>query len=104
MASSSGKSLTELQRLVSRALLDRESAFYLTGGAALAGYHLGHRETSDLDLFTLDPAAFERARHVLAEVADVLAAKMEIVQDTPGFVRAVLTTDRGALVVDLVRE
>ena len=48
--------LTELQELVLRAFFERERSFYLTGGAALAGYHLRHRETTDLDLFTLDAA------------------------------------------------
>jgi hypothetical protein len=104
MDSSPANSLTELQRLVLHAFFDREASFYLTGGAALAGYHLGHRETSDLDLFTLDPAAFERARFVLADVADSLGAQLQVLQDAPGFLRVALTKDASALVVDVVRE
>jgi predicted nucleotidyltransferase component of viral defense system len=96
--------LSELQRLVLDAFFAREASFYLTGGAALAGYHLGHRDTTDLDLFTLDERAFERARHVLRDVATALTAKLEIVQDAPGFVRGVITRNDEALVVDLVRE
>jgi predicted nucleotidyltransferase component of viral defense system len=106
MDSSRGSKLTELQRLVLRSFFEREHSFYLTGGAALAGYHLGHRETDDLDLFTLDPSAFERARHVLADVASSIGAKLEIVQNAPGYVRATLAASQtaDALVVDLVRE
>lgn len=105
MASSqaSSYSLSELQRDVLRAFFARENRFYLTGGAALAGYHLHHRETTDLDLFTPDAAAFERARHVLADVAESIGARLEVVQDAPGFVRAVITK-QSALVVDLVRD
>ena len=36
------------------AFFEHESRFFLTGGAALAGFHLHHRETKDLDLFTTD--------------------------------------------------
>lgn len=49
--------LTRLQVEVLAAFFEREQRFYLTGGAALAGYHLGHRETHALDLFTLTPGA-----------------------------------------------
>src|SRR5687767_3419782 len=58
--------LTPLQKAVLRAFFARERGFHLTGGAALAGYYLGHRRTDDLDLFALDDAPFERGRHVLA--------------------------------------
>jgi len=39
--------LTKLQTEVLGAFFSREQRFYLTGGGALAGYHLGHRETHD---------------------------------------------------------
>lgn len=105
MASSLDSSpLTELQRKVLRAFFEREHAFYLTRGAALAGFHLRHRQTNDLDLFTPDDSAFERARHVLAEVATAVGATVQIRQDAPGFTRAVLTTPTEAVVVDFVRE
>jgi len=55
--------LTELQILVLEGFFARERAFFLTGGAALVGFHLGHRTTKDLDLFTHDAEAFERGVH-----------------------------------------
>ena len=94
--------LAPLQREVLQAFHRVEKGFFLTGGAALAGYHLHHRTTSDLDLFTVDPAAFERGQHTLAEVAAALGAKIETRQDAPGFRRAILSRGDDAVVVDLV--
>ncbi len=36
-----------------RAFFAREQVFFLSGGGALAGFHLRHRMTNDLDFFTL---------------------------------------------------
>jgi hypothetical protein len=100
----SSSKLTQLQRDVLEAFFAREQGFFLTGGAALAGYHLGHRETLDLDLFTTDPEAFERSRHVLADLASALGAQLVVRQDAPGFRRIVLMRGEEGLVVDLVIE
>jgi hypothetical protein len=94
--------LTALQRAVLAAFFAREREFFLSGGAALVGYHLGHRETLDLDLFTTRPEAFERGRFVLAEVAAALGATLEVRQDAPGFRRVVLDRSGEAVVVDTV--
>jgi len=104
MASSPASTLTPFQREALRAFFERERGFFVTGGAALAGFHLGHRRTDDLDLFTTDDSAFERGRHVLADVAASLGGTLEIRQDTPRFVRTVLTRGSDAVVVDLVRD
>jgi hypothetical protein len=53
MASSPDSPLTPLQKDVLAAFFSSERGFFLTGGAALAGYWLRHRPTGDLDLFTL---------------------------------------------------
>jgi len=100
----SASRLTGLQQAVLRAFFERERGFFLTGGAALAGYHLGHRVTDDLDLFTLADDAFERARHVVGALAAELGATLEVVQDAPGFRRVVLRRADEGLVVDLVRD
>lgn len=102
MASSPRDCLSRLQREVLHEFCAREPAFYLTGGGALAGFHLGHRTTDDLDLFTEDPAAFERARYVLEAVADAVGARLETRQDAPLFRRCVLSRPGEGLVVDLV--
>jgi hypothetical protein len=103
MASSSSK-LTALQREVLDAFFQRERGFFLTGGAALAGFHLGHRATDDLDLFTLQHEAFERGRFVLADVASAVGCELAIRQDAPGFKRVVLARGDQGLVVDLVKD
>ena len=49
--------LTPLQRTVLDAVFAEEAfaqSFYLTGGTALAAFHLFHRYSDDLDLFTND--------------------------------------------------
>lgn len=46
-----------------------EPAFTLTGGGALAGVHLGHRTTRDLDLFW-------RERAKLDDLADRVSERL----------------------------
>ena len=102
MASSVDK-LTPLQREVIEAFFDREAGFRLTGGAALAGFHLGHRSSDDIDLFTSDGDAFERGPFVLREVARVVGAETEVRLHAPSFARyAVRRGESEAVVVDLV--
>jgi hypothetical protein len=60
--------LGELQQRFLQSFFAKENRFFLTGGAALAGFHLGHRETHDLDLFTLMDA-MEEGSAAVAEVA-----------------------------------
>lgn len=100
----SGSRLTLLQKAITDAFFARESSFFLTGGGALAGYYLGHRETDDLDLFTTEESAFERGRHALGAAAAAVGASLEIKQSAPGFVRALLQRGDEQLMVDLVHD
>ena len=93
--------LTAFQREVLEATFSREQGLFLTGGAALV-YHLGHRTTDDLDLFTADRDAFERSRHVIASVAEDLGATVVVRQDAPGFRRYAITRGDDVVVVDAV--
>jgi hypothetical protein len=95
--------LGKLQLDFLEAFFSRESRFFLTGGAALAGFHLGHRSTLDLDLFTLEDAIEEGARTV-AEMAREMGATLESVRTSPDFRRQILTRGSEAIVIDLVRE
>jgi len=104
MASSLVSTLTPLQVETLHAFFEREAAFFLTGGAALAGFYLAHRATDDLDLFTVDDEAFRRGRSILADVATAVGGTVEIRQDTPRFVRSVITRNDTAVIVDLVRD
>ncbi|HMU33746.1 MAG TPA: nucleotidyl transferase AbiEii/AbiGii toxin family protein [Pyrinomonadaceae bacterium] len=81
----------------------RENSFYLSGGAALVGFYFGHRETHDLDLFTLSNDV-EKGFRLVNAVAEVLGAKVESVQTSPDFRRLLVKQGADAIVVDLIRE
>jgi Nucleotidyl transferase AbiEii toxin, Type IV TA system len=96
--------LTAFQHEVLDAFFERERGFFLTGGAALAGFHLGHRTTEDLDLFTLQRPAFERGLAVLADVAAAVGAVLEVKKDKLGSKRGALRRREDEVVVDLVHD
>jgi len=96
--------LTPLQRHILELLADFAPPWTLTGGAALAGFHLGHRATRDLDLFwrgldDLSAIADEVERILQADDLDVAH-----LHSAPAFRR--LRVDDGAevVVIDLVAE
>ena len=95
--------LSQLQEDVLRAFFQREDRFFLSGGGALAGFHLAHRETHDLDLFTLEDA-LDRGISALGDAARNLGATIEAIQTAPDFRRVLVRRASEAIVVDLVRE
>src|SRR5262245_11097085 len=97
------RQLSALQQDFLRSFFQREDRFFLTGGAALVGFHLGHRETHDLDLFTLEDVMPEGMAAV-AEVARELGGTLEPLQTAPAFRRVLLRRGAEAIVIDLVRE
>jgi predicted nucleotidyltransferase component of viral defense system len=101
MASSVRSKLGEFQTAVLEAFFRRESRFFLTGGAALAGFHLGHRTTEDLDLFTTSEV-LEDGELALNAVARELGATVEGLRTAPDFRRRLLRRGSEGLVVDLV--
>lgn len=103
MASSPDR-LTPLQRDLLLAFFERERGFFLTGGAALAGFYLHHRETTDLDFFTHDGEAFERGAFALRAAVDALGGAVSVKQDAPGFKRYLVTRGDDSVLVDTVWE
>ncbi len=95
--------LNNLQNDFLREFFGREHRFYLTGGAALVGFYLGHRETNDLDLFTLENE-IENGFAIVKDVARTLSASVEAIQTAPDFRRLLVKRGDEAVVVDLVRE
>jgi hypothetical protein len=75
------------------AFFRRETRFFLTGGTALVGFHLGHRETNDIALFTLEDALTEGISAV-AEVARELGGNGRSDSDIPGFPACPIATWR----------
>ena len=95
--------LSALQQEILRAFFGREDRFFLTGGAVLSGFYLGHRETHDLDLFTLSDALDDGVA-LVAEIAREIGATFESIQTAPDFRRLLLRRGSEAVVVDLVRD
>jgi predicted nucleotidyltransferase component of viral defense system len=95
--------LNSFQRQVLSSFFKKENRFFLTGGAALAGFYLGHRRTKDLDLFATDDHLEEGAASLRA-VAEELGATLETVRTSPDFRRYLLRRGEEALVIDLVRD
>jgi hypothetical protein len=95
--------LTPLQMDFLAAFFRRERRFFLTGGAALAGFHLGHRETHDLDLFTVQDILDEGTSEISA-VARELGAAVESIQTAPDFRRFLLQRAGEGILIDLVRD
>jgi hypothetical protein len=93
--------LSRLQEDVLHAFFRRESRFFLTGGAALSGYHLGHRGTEDLDLFTTSPV-LDEGEAALREAAHELGATVEAIQTSPTFRRRLVRRGEETVIVDLV--
>lgn len=95
--------LSNLQETVLHAFFRRTRSFFLTGGAALAAYHLGHRTTNDLDLFTSSPD-LDVGVSALRSVAEELGASLEALRTSPDFRRFLLSLGGEGVVVDLVRD
>jgi len=98
-----GNALNNLQKDFLREFFKRENRFFLSGGAALVGFYFGHRETHDLDLFTLENE-IENGFRLVNETAKELNASVESIQTSPDFRRLLIRRDTEAIVVDLVRE
>ncbi|MGH7264742.1 MAG: nucleotidyl transferase AbiEii/AbiGii toxin family protein [Candidatus Rokuibacteriota bacterium] len=96
--------LTTLQRRFLEAFVARSSAFFLTGGAVLAGWVLGHRPTADLDLFTTDDGAMSDGDRLVRGAAAEVDATVEIVRSEPDFRRYLVRAVDEGLIVDLVRD
>lgn len=83
---------------------DRLARWTLTGGGALAGVHLGHRETRDLDLFWRDRAELGT---LLAETLSVLRTAgldAQVLRTSPAFSEVRVSDGASTCIVDLVAE
>jgi predicted nucleotidyltransferase len=99
----SNQQLNNLQIDFLNAFFARENSFFLSGGAALVGFYFGHRQTHDLDLFTLEND-IETGFLLAKEVARELNATVESIQTAPDFRRLLVKCDESSIVVDLIHE
>jgi hypothetical protein len=100
-------SLTPLQAsfLASFFATDVGQMFFLTGGTALAAYHLHHRLSVDLDLFTLDDLALREATALIPKVASDLGCRIGRARETEHFRQFLLEPEAApSLQIDLMRD
>lgn len=94
--------LSPLQRDVLEAFFARAQGFFLTGGAALAGFYLRHRETEDLDLFAPPDVEIGTGVQALIEAASAIGADAKIMRESGDFKRFAVCRDAEMTLVDLV--
>lgn len=102
MGSSPPKRLTALQRDLLEGFFRRERRFFLTGGAALAGFYFGHRDTEDLDLFSTPGPDLTEAVRTLTDVAHDSGATIEPRSTHRDFHRLLARRGDEECIVDLV--
>lgn len=96
--------LTRLQQELIERFFAEEDRFWLTGGAALAGYHLGHRATHDVDLFGPRDCDLEQVSRRIEDLVRDLGGEVTRLRTTPTFVRLFVSRDEEQCEVDLVRD
>jgi hypothetical protein len=99
---SSRSDLNSLQRDLLAAFFERTQEFFLTGGAALAGFHLHHRETRDLDVFATPGADLEAGARALTEAATAIGATARVLQASADFRRFVVERNHETTLMDMV--
>ncbi|MBI4917541.1 MAG: nucleotidyl transferase AbiEii/AbiGii toxin family protein [Acidobacteria bacterium] len=100
---SSRSGLTPLQRRLLAALRPVSSRFVLSGGAALGGFHLGHRRSADVDLFVTAPDDLRLVGSQIESASRQEGWRAAIRQDYPSFRRYALEDPAGeATLIDVV--
>ena len=95
--------LDSFQQEILTAFFERQRGFFLTGGAALVGFHLRHRTTLDLDLFTNEDL-MDEGEQTLIEIARIRDIGIERLRTSSDFRRLLFTRGSESLVVDLARD
>lgn len=79
-------------------------SYFLTGGTALSGFYLHHRESIDLDLFTFETIEIESVRQVFEAIAAKAHLSLDHRVATEGYHKFFLTGKEEELKIDLVKE
>ncbi len=80
------------------------SSFVLTGGTALAAYHLHHRLSEDLDFFTRVPRAVPLAVESLLASLPAAGFEIEVVRSFPSFAELSASGHGETLKLDLAED
>ena len=97
-------SLTPLQARALELLAGIDPPWTLTGGGALAGFHLGHRVTRDLDLFWHGARTLERNADEVARRLVEAGLSVEVERSAPAFRRLRVADASEVLLIDLVAD
>jgi hypothetical protein len=100
----SGDRLTPLQRRILRVLAELTPRWTLTGGGALAGVHLGHRETRDLDLFWRNRAELGELVANAISLLRTSGLVAQVLRTAPAFGELRVSDGTDTCMVDLVSE
>jgi hypothetical protein len=100
----SGSRLTPLQRRILKLLAPITPPWTLAGGGALAGVHLGHRETRDLDLFWRSRADLGRSVDDAAAALRAGGLEVHVLRTAPALGELRVSDGSDACIVDLVAE
>ncbi len=95
--------LSSLQGRILTILADQQPPWTLTGGAALVGFHLGHRETRDLDLFWHGLARLPALEPIQVALEDA-GIEVSILRRTPTFCTLRASAGAEVVLVDLVAD
>jgi hypothetical protein len=90
----SNSRLTPLQQKILACLAQMDPPWTLIGGAALAGFHLHHRTTRDLDLFWSQPLDMSLFAVEAVRLLENEKLHCNVMQRTPTFVRLLVDDGR----------
>jgi len=96
--------LSPLQVRILSLLAGFSPPWRLTGGAALAGFHLGHRTTRDLDLFFHGRTTLDSIPQELESTLRAAGLSVRVDREAPGFRRYVVEHSHERTMVDVVAE
>ncbi len=93
---------TPLKRDFLRAWFAEDQRFFLTGGSALGLFHLHHRLSYDLDLFTRQEIDGRELQNQVRRIATQIGAAAQTLRSAPDFHRFRLTRGEERELLDLV--
>lgn len=98
--------LTKLQKQVLTDFFNTPlgKSYFLTGGTALSAFYFGHRESLDLDLFTLEDIKLPAVLQILRQTAEKICTKLTHQVATENYHEFYFTGKSEALKVDIVKD
>jgi hypothetical protein len=95
--------LSSLQARILHILAGQQPPWTLTGGAALVGFHLGHRETRDLDLFWHGLTRLPDLAPIQNALEDA-GIEVSVLRRTPTFCTLRAAAGADVVLIDLVAD